>query len=304
MKGIILIILTAISIQIFGQIENDYIGYYNLTNEGDKQIYLKNDSLAYDCYLKAFEKVDYIHSRKLIIGAKLATKQNDYKNVYEFSKNAIIQGTETKFYKNKEFKKFRKTDLFKIFKDSLNYFQAEYGKNLNNDYKKQIDSLYYVDQRIIRNNKSVKGKYNIDKSKLPEKIFDLDSLIFVDILALIEKYGFPTEKNVGGKTFINVSIIYHHNFRLPRNKKYMEIAQEAVRKGAFLPRDYAWMYDQSIAWFTKEEPYFYYGVYFDVKKLNEKKDLINKRRKEWGIKPLDAQKIVIRGKTVITKQLW
>ena len=303
MKGITLVILTIISIQLFGQI-NNYIEYYNLTNEGDRQEYLKNDSLAYMLYLEAFKKVDYIHSDKLIKAAELATKQGDYKNAYNFSKQAIILGTTSEFYKQKDFKKFRKTDLYKTFRDSLMFFQMEYRKNLNTDYKKQLDSLYYVDQRIIRGNRYEKGKYNIDKSKLPKNLFDLDSLIFKDFLALIEKYGFPTEKNVGIKTFSNVFVIYHHNFRLPQNKKYMYIAQKAVKEGAFLPRNYAWMYDQSLTWFEKGEPYFYYGVYFDVKKLNEKKDLINKRRKEWGIKPLESQKTIIRKKMTKTKQLW
>jgi hypothetical protein len=303
MKEILLVILTAISTQIFGQTDNDYIAYYNLTNEGDKQVYLKNDSLAYDCYLKAFEKVDYIHSRKLIIGAELAAKLNDYKNIYEFSKGAIIQGVETKFYKNKEFKKYRKTDLFKTFKDSLKYFKAEYEKNLNSDYKKQIDSLYYVDQRIIRNNKSVKGKYNIDKSKLPEKIFDLDSLIFADILVLIEKYGFATERNVGKESFSKMWIFYHHNIRLPKNEKYIELAQRALKEGAYLPDQYAWMFDQSRT-FKKEEPYFYFGVVFTGDLKTEKKEEIDKRRKEWGIKPLEAQKTIQRKNSLIQKNLW
>jgi len=251
MKSCIILILVIISISSFGQTQNDYIEYYNLTNEGDKQIYLGNDSLAYDFYLKAFKKVNYIHSDKLINGAILAIKQKDYINAYNFSKNAIIQGTEYEFYKKKEYEKFRKTDYYKTFIDSLSFFHNQYLNNLNVDYKKQIDSLYFIDQNIIRKNKSVKGNYNIDKSKLPENIFDLDSLIFVDILALIEKYGFPTEKNVGRKTFRDVFIIYHHNFRLPRNEKQMNIAEKAVKEGAFLPNDYAWMYDQSLTWFKK-----------------------------------------------------
>jgi len=115
MKGKILVILTIISIQLFGQV-NNYIEYYNLTNEGDRQEYLKNDSLAYILYLEAFEKVDYIHSDKLIKAAELAIKQEDYKNAYNFSKQAMILGTTNEFYKQKDFKKFRKTDLYKTFR--------------------------------------------------------------------------------------------------------------------------------------------------------------------------------------------
>jgi len=210
---------------------------------------------------------------------------------------------QNKFYRKKEFKKFRKTDLFKMFKDSLTYFQAVYGENLNSDYKKQIDSLYYVDQRIIRNNKSVKGKYNIDKSKLPEKIFDLDSLIFADILALIEKYGFATEKNVGKESFSKMWIFYHHNIRLPKNEKYIELAQRALKEGAYLPNYYAWMFDQSRT-FKKEDPYFYFGVVFTGDMDREKKSIVNKRRYEWGVKPLEAQKTIQKKNSLIQKNLW
>ena len=302
MKGRLVIILVIISIHFFGQ-TNNYIEYYNLTNEGDKQEYLKNDSLAYALYLKAFQKVDYIHSNKLIKATELAIKLKDYKNAYNFSKQAVILGTNYPFYKHKSFKKFRKTDYYKTFKDSLIFFRAEYRKNLNIDYKYQLDSLFYIDQRIIRHNKGIKGKYNIDKSKLPEDLFDLDSLVFANFLSLIEKYGFATEKNIGRETFLNVWIFYHHNIRLPQNEKYIKLAQKAVKEGAYLPRNYAWMFDQS-KMFKKEEPFFYYGVFFDIEKMKNKKDLIDKRRTEWGVKPMEAEKRIIRGKTVITKQLW
>jgi hypothetical protein len=305
---IILFTITLSSLITFGQNTNNYIDYYNLTNKGDSLFYFKNVSLAYECYKKAFEMVDYIHISKLLRGAALAAKQNDFNSVYKFSKFAEIQGAETdyfiykEFYKWRVFKQYRKTLYYKVFMDSLKRFQTMYFENLNIDYKKQIDSLYYIDQRIIRQNKSVKGNYKIDKSSLPDNLFDLDSLVFANILALIDKYGFATEENIGPVSFRNLSIIYHHNIRLPENEKYINLAQKALKEGAFLPDNYAWMYDQSRE-FLKEKPYFYYDC--DTINLNElTKKEINKRRYEWGIKPLEAFKIKVTKKYITQEKLW
>ncbi len=303
MNKILILVLVIISINTFGQKSNNYIEYYSLTNEGDMQRYLKNDSLAYDCFLRALKKVDYVHSQVLVKAASLAVIHNDYKNTYDFSRRAVLLGYEYKFYKNKSYKQYRKTNYFKTFKDSLDIFKLQYKESLNLDYKNQIDSLYYIDQRIIRKNRTVKGDYNIDISKLPEDLFELDSLIFADFLALIDKYGFATEENVGAKTYSNVWLFYHHNIRLPKNGKYMELAQRAVKAGAYSPYLYAWMFDQSKS-YKKEDPYFYYGVNYDIKKLEANRALINKRRKEWGIKPLEAQETVKRLNTTVTRQLW
>jgi hypothetical protein len=308
-KIAITIALTLISLITIGQKPNNYIEYYQLTNKGDSLIYFKNDSLAYEYYKKAFVLVDYVHISKLIRGAVLATKQNDFKSVYKFSKLAVIQGAETdklvykEFYKWRVFEHYRKTLYYKAFIDSLKYFQAMYIENLNIDYKNQIDSLYYIDQRIIRHSRYAKGNYKIDKSSLPVNLFDLDSLLFAEFLKLIDKYGFPTEKKIGPESFRNVDIIYHHNIRLPQNEKYIELAQKALKEGAFLPRDYAWMYDQSRE-IKKEGPYFYYGI-CSTKDLNElMKKEVNKRRFEWGIKPLEAQKIIERKNWITQENLW
>lgn len=305
----IIFALTLISLITFGQKSNNYIEYYHLTNKGDSLRYLKNDSLAYECYKKAFEMVDYIHDSKLIIGAVLAAKQNDFKSVYKFSKLAEIQGAETdilkiykEFYKWRVFEQYRKTKYYKAFMDSLNYFQTLYIRNLKIDYKKQIDSLFYIDQRIIRHNKSVKGNYKIDKSTLPDNLFVIDSILFTELLRLIDKYGFPTEDKIGPVSFREVSIIYHHNIRLPKNEKYIELAQTALKEGALLPDNYAWMYDQSRE-FLKDEPYFYYD--YDLRNINElTKKEVNKRRYEWGIKPIEAQKITVGKKSITQENLW
>lgn len=301
---------TLISIIAFGQKSNNYIEYYNLTNRGDSLSYFGNDSLAYECYKKAFEMVDYVHIEKLKRGAVLAAKQNDFKSVYNLSKLAVIQGADDdkfykkKFYEWKIFENYQKTEYFKVFIDSLKYFQTLYFDNLNSEYKNQIDSLHYIDQRVIRHSRYVKGNYKIDKSSLRKNLYNLDSLVFVELLKLIDKYGFPTEDKIGPESFRNIWVIYHHNIRLPKNAKYIELAQKALKVGAYLPNDYAWMYDQSITWFTKEESYFYYAAY-GTRNLNElMKKEVNKRRYEWGIKPLEAYKITERKYSITQKTLW
>ena len=304
MKTIILISLILLALTSFGQKNNNYIDYYNLLNEGDHQIYLKNDSLALDYYTKAFEKVNYVHCDYIVNAARIYARINDYEDAYKYSRQAIIQGANIKFRKGKSFKKFRKTPYYKTLKDSTAFFVQTYKNNIDSNYKYLVDSLFYLDQVVIRGAKNYhKRNYKIDKSKLPKDMVVFDSLIFVKFLSLINEYGFPTEDKIGYESFGDVWVIYHHNIRLKKNAKYMSLAQEAVRQGAYLPRDYAWMYDQSTE-IKKEEPYFYFGVLFDPADKIKYKDIINKRRKEWGIKPVESSvtKKILQGTR--TNQLW
>lgn len=287
MKIIITSILTFSFSVLYGQ---NYIGYYNLCNEGDKQIYYKNDSSALENFKKAFLLVDYVHAIQYKKASMCAARIQDYETTYLFAKNAILNGTSSKFLKQKDFKGFRKTEKFKILKDSISIFSNQHKQSINLVYKREIDSLHYVDQRIVRKNKSIRGKYKINKSNLPKNLYDLDSLIFNHLLSLINRYGFPSEKNIGPDGYDNVWVLFHHNVRLPKNSKYLPLTKEALMKGEYLPLNYAWMYDQSLI-FKKEKPLFYYGVAFTGDLSDSEKKKIDEERKKYGIKPLESTEI-------------
>ena len=104
--------------------------------------------------------------------------------------------------------------------------------------------MQFIDQRVIRNNKFFKNHFNINPDTISRKN-NLDSLLFDYLISLIKKNGFPSEQNVGPNGYEAAVILFHHNVRLPQNEKYLKMVTEALFNGEYLPKDFAWMYDQS-----------------------------------------------------------
>ncbi len=284
MKTLFLFLFISLSLFTSAQKKSEYIQYYNLVNEGDKQIYLGNDSLAYQFYKEGFKRVDYVHNTNLIKASQLASSLGYNRYCYKLLQCAFKQGEDINILDYEPFVNFKNTKYYKKLVDNYPKYKASFLTSLNIDYKKQIDSLYYIDQYIVRGNTNIKGNYQIDYSL---DIQLLDSLIFTEFLSLIDKYGFATEKNIGPESFKKVWVFFHHNIRLPENNEYIPLAQEALLQGSYLPQNYAWMYDQSMT-YNNNPPYFYYGVASIENLTDDEKVEINKRRKNWGVKPIES----------------
>lgn len=280
----------------------NYIDYYNLCNEGNRQMYLKQYRKALQSFESGFAKVDYIHAIQYEKASQCAIQLNQYEKANQYAHKAYLQGSDSKFLKKKISKNFRKTKEYKVLIKNIEKFEQLHLLSINLHYKEIIDSLYYLDQRVIRKNKRIKGNYKIDKSTLPENLFHLDTLIFNHLLNKIDVHGFPSEERVGKKSYEKVYIILHHNGRLAQNKKHLPMMKEALLKGEYLPNHYAWMYDQSRL-FDGEKPLFYYGVPSNGIDAQEKKK-IDEIRTEYGVKRFSAFQIKHRGRTTIMKPLW
>lgn len=281
----------------------DYISYYNYCNEGDRYVYLKEYELALEQYELGLAAVKYVHVHQLEKASMCAAKVGEFESCAFYAKEAILNGSTANFLNRKAFKNFRRTPQYSSLEASIDQLKTQHLSSINLTYKQLIDSLHYVDQRIIRGNSSVKGNYAIVKDSLPEDRYKLDARNFAVLLELIDLYGFPSEKNIGPAGYANVWALLHHNLRLPENSAYLPMAKSAVENGEYLPRDYAWMYDQSRG-YTLQKPLFYYGVSL-VKHLSEEEIAqADEERRKLGIKPLAATEIKKRGRGIRQKQLW
>ncbi|MGE0567617.1 MAG: hypothetical protein AB7O73_06685 [Bacteroidia bacterium] len=286
----------------FGQVNDNYIKYYNLCNSGDKELYYKNYQAALNYYDSAFKCVKYSHSFNLEKAAIAATKANNKDKATQYLRQAILNGKSAEILKDKKYRKLKHFDKFVDLKDSAKIHESNFRKRINTKYAREIDSLQFIDQYVIRGNKFFKNHFYFNPDTISNKS-NLDSIVFSHLLSLIEKYGFPSERVVGPKGYENVYIILHHNVRLPQNSKYIEMVTNALHNGEYLPENFAWMYDQSKE-FKNEKPFFYYGSANPTKLSQSERQEIEKNRFEYGVKPIESTRIKVIGKVLIQRQLW
>ena len=300
LKSILSTVFYLISLKIgICQKENNYIEYYQLCNSGDSLFHYKNYKGAILKYEAAFKTVNFVHAKILRNASICASKLNQKEVAWNYAKRALNGGENDKFLKNSFPKNISKESL----NDSIILFKNQHQKSINQFYIKEIDSLYFIDQNIIRGNKTVKSNADFSKLAIPQNKFDLDKEVWNHLMGLINIYGFPSEKNIGPKVYKQVWIILHLNFRLPQNQHQMSIATEALKNGEYLPQDFAWMYHQSLFMLNKN-PFFYYGGK-EPSKLSQNKLLeIEQNRRNFGVKPFSAYEIKVKGKHLNSTSLW
>src|SRR5688572_27555636 len=91
-----------------GQNNDDYIRYYNLCNEGDKQTYLKNYKLAFEKYDSAFKFVHYQHAEKLEKAASAAARIGNKQMATIYLRQSILNGIDPSTASDGIYKKLKK----------------------------------------------------------------------------------------------------------------------------------------------------------------------------------------------------
>lgn len=283
----------------------DYVSYFNRCNEAAKAMYLHDYEVALSTYEDAFELVDYVNAGLYKDASMCAAKLREFNKARQYAKMAILHGSSPSFLVQRKLKTFRKSSQYASLVDSLEFFHTQHLSSINQPYKSLVDSLHYIDQRIIRDNYTVSGSYNIDKSSFSEELYELDSGIFNCLLDQIEQYGFPSEETLGPLGYRRAAVILLHALKKPENEAYFAMCEEALREGKYQPHDYAWAYDQ--AQIIKEEPpLFYYNVLpLDDLSPQQLTDIALIRH-SFGVRPMEAFKIKVKAKKrrIMTKVLW
>jgi hypothetical protein len=275
----------------------DYSTYYTLCNLSDSLQYVGLDKQAYDTLKTAFETVDYVHSGSLKKALQLAIKLNKFEEAGSFGKQLLINSGDKKSVKSKS-AAFKKSIHYKKLIDSSDVYLEAYNKRINHDYIKIIDSLFYVDQNIIRKNRSVKGKYNIDLKNLPSNKFELDKELWAELSLLIDSLGFPSEQNVGAEAYFNAMIVIHHNLRLKENEAYHPRIIKYIIKGEYLPIHFSFWYEQ----YNRNIIGNTYFTLWDENLSEENLKRIDNNRRKFYLKGINSFRI--KGNGRIMKRIW
>lgn len=277
----------------------NYIAYYQNCNKGDSLLYIKQKKEALKYYLKADSMVNYTHIKYLMNIAYLSSEENKLEVCNNSLISALEQGIEFKKIKFRKLQNFKRSEYYKNFIKNKEQYITTYNNKLNQEYLAVIDSLLYIDQMVIRYNKSKTNKYDIDYSKIPNdpvKRYDLDSNNYEMLKTYIKLYGYPSEKNVGPKYADKASFLILHSARKPENTKELYTIENALKNGDCLPDEYAWIIDQNLSFRGKKLKFFYLEK--NPKKVESQEELkkYNLNRYLYGIKPTTAYNHIQLGK--------
>ena len=288
MKYSLIVTLMVVSLGTkMARAQDHYIRYYNLVNQANQHWYEKEYPLALEKYLAGFEEVPYVHTINLVKAARAAAKLKRYDLVQQFLAKAIKSGYPTAILQSKAYKKFRKTDQFESLARNLKHYRAHYENSVNKDYQRKIDSLHFIDQCLLRGNNKV-APFEITT----EGAFS-DSLNFACLLGLMEKYGFPSEQNIGYQGYRKSWVIIHHSARLPQNHHYHQLLLEALKNGAYQPENYCWVIDQGQTLLEQQPIFYHWDVATNIDLLtSEAKLKINALRAEVGMPPIERIEVL------------
>ncbi|MCC6702237.1 MAG: hypothetical protein IT221_11985 [Fluviicola sp.] len=294
MKVFILSLIHCIFFTIQAQ---EFKSYYKNIYQADSLAYVGKNKEALLHYQQTFSSVAFPYCRDLQSAYLLAIKVKNYKLAKNIAQQLLFQSGEIKLINTKD-KSFKKTDQYKELENSTDSILKCYNERINHSYIQLLDSLTYVDQYIIRNNKSHKGNYKIDLKSLPENRFELDQKNFELLMKWVDSLGFPSESAVGYKTYNDdVWVLFHHNLREKQNEKYHLDVLKWIENGWYHPNSMMIWYEQYAQQHLKTTYFTTWDQNLDPENIKR----INKNRSKYYLKSLNAYSIEKNGRSMISK---
>lgn len=271
--------------------------YYDSIYKADSLVFVGMKSEALRLYTTTFSSVEHPYCKDVKNAYHLAIALNQFETAYLLGKQLLVQAGDFQLLtsKNKQFTKSHFYSQLKYHKDSL---ILVHQSKINDGFVKLLDSLTYVDQRIIRSNKSHKGNFDIPKEILPENLFDLDQQNFILLMSWIDSLGFPSEHLVGYRAYHeDVWVLLHHNLREPINLDYHKQVLDWIENGWYHPNDMMIWFEQ----YNQQQLKTTFFTTWDQNLSIENIDRINANRTKYHLKSLNAYRLEKSGRSMISK---
>ena len=241
----------------------------------------------------------YVHSFNYAKAARVAIKLKDYDLASDYIEAFARRGYPIGFIQQKEFKKYLASEAYKDLEEKLVAINNGYASTINEVYMAKIDSLHFIDQTILRGNRT-DVSFEIDST-----ISYSDSLNFDCLLKLMNELGFPSEQKIGYRGYRKAWVIIHHSARLPQNHKYHGMLLEYLKRGEYQPENYCWVVDQGRELNGEKLIYYHWDVAKNVDGLSkEHKEEIDKERKKIGMASIDRVEVKLKKGRKINNLKW
>lgn len=210
------------------------ISYYEAINFAEDKIATNELESADFYYQKAFKTFKEPHANDLYNHMKVLLNKKDYENAFKH-----YQSLDCMKYK------FEENFLSSHFPNSEQYKKLKCKNKFDDNYRKELDSLFTIDQHY---RKLSGGNY----AKYKKEITKNDSIASTKLLSLIQKKGFPNEYDLGLSSanlvfFQNFYFIIWHqlatNLYSPQVVNFSDEIIKALNKGKITPENAAFLLD-------------------------------------------------------------
>ena len=208
--------------------------YYEAINSAEDKITTNELDSADFYYQKAFKTFKEPHANDLYNHMKVLLNKKDYENAFKH-----YQTLDCMKYK------FEENFLLSHFPNNEQYKKLKCKNKFDDNYRKELDSLFTIDQHY---RKLSGGNY----AKYKKEIKKNDSIASTRLLSLIQKKGFPNEYDLGLSSanlvfFQNFYFIIWHqlatNFYSPQVVNFSDEIIKALNKGKITPENAAFLLD-------------------------------------------------------------
>ncbi|MDZ4668576.1 MAG: hypothetical protein SGJ00_11940 [bacterium] len=283
MKHIIFcIIYFSISLNLHGQ--TDSLAKFNLIITNSTLSYVNKDYKS--CVEKILEAQAYkelLPYSHLILAECYLSLNDSAKAVIEIQ-NAIYKGVTDDLLRNRFdlFKRPNGNNRWLTLIKNYPTYRAIYLASLDWDIKVILERIIAIDQSIRISEKSY-----ADAGCNPVNLYNMiDSINYIDFMNLTITNGFPTYKQIGFYSSLDV-LLAHWILEDSRYNTLNDLMLNAIYSGQFEPDSYAWIIDRRIIW--KNLGKAVYGGYEDPETFGEIDDIknVDKRRASIFIQSLE-----------------
>jgi hypothetical protein len=274
--------------------ENSYINnYYQHVYLAEEAYYKKDYQKVFYEMTKASEKCEVLNQRgiyEMQKYAESAARIGKTKKALELIQNLILVGYEIESLKqNEAYVHIIKTSKWKKLEVEYPKLHKTYLKSINLDLRNQILEMTSSDQY----HRKLLNQTGMKKDSLWKIINRTDSINDVKLKAILEKYGYPNEKIIGGyaidKKNVDVEILLFH---FDDYDYYSKKLFELIDKGEAPPESLGNFVD-SYQRRVKDKKKFIYGMY---KNVGEDQildyDKLDERRISIGLPPMKLKKSI------------
>lgn len=188
----------------------DYMEYHKLIIEAEKLISEEAFGEALITYEQAFDRFDFVFLRDYKVASQLALYLGNKKKAFDYIKKGTAAGWELKdIRKNKSLKPLQNDPEWKTIEKSYKNVQAAYLAKIDGRTREKVQLMFKKDQKkamgaLFRIGNKSQEKYG------SEKFAPHSENQMYELIEILEKDGYPGEKNIGNN-FWMATILSHHN---------------------------------------------------------------------------------------------